>query len=39
MPEYKKYIHDGKTIIDLPHKVYGPEQNDVVLPRKQALTR
>ena len=31
MPEYKKYIHDGKTIITSPHKVYGPEQNDLVL--------
>ena len=31
MPEYKKYILDGKTIITSPHKVYGPEQNDLVL--------
>ena len=31
MPEYKKYIHDGKTVITSPHKVYGPEQNDLVL--------
>ncbi len=31
MPEYKKYIHDGQTIITSPHKVYGPEQNDLVL--------
>ncbi len=31
MPEYKKYIHDGKTIICSPHKVYGPEANDLVL--------
>ncbi len=31
MPQYKKYIHDGKTIVTSPHKVYGPEQNDVVL--------
>ncbi len=31
MPEYKKYIHDGKTVVASPHKVYGPEQNDVVL--------
>ena len=38
MPEYKKYIHDGKTIITSPHKVYGPEQNDVVLQlRKQRV--
>ncbi|MGI9434296.1 MAG: cysteine hydrolase [Geminicoccaceae bacterium] len=31
MPEYKDHIHDGKTIITSPHKVYGPEQNDLVL--------
>ena len=31
MPEYKKYIHDDKTIITSPHKVYGPEQNDLAL--------
>ena len=31
MAQYKKYIHDGKTIITSPHKVYGPEANDLVL--------
>ena len=31
MPEYKDHILDGKTIITSPHKVYGPEQNDLVL--------
>ncbi len=31
MPEYKKYIHDKKTVVTSPHKVYGPEQNDLVL--------
>lgn len=31
MPEYKPYILDGKTIITSPHKVYGPEQNDLAL--------
>lgn len=31
MPEYKKYILDGKTIVASPHKVYGPEANDLVL--------
>ncbi len=36
MPEFKQYIHDGKTIITSPHKVYGPEANDLVLQlRKQ----
>jgi len=31
MPQYKRYILDGKTVIASPHKVYGPEQNDLVL--------
>ena len=31
MPQYKDYIHDGKTIVTSPHKVYGPEVNDLVL--------
>jgi nicotinamidase-related amidase len=31
MPEYRDYIFDGKTIVTSPHKVYGPEQNDLVL--------
>jgi nicotinamidase-related amidase len=36
MPQYKEFIHDGQTIITSPHKVYGPEQNDLVLQlRKQ----
>ncbi len=31
MPQYKKYIHDGKTVIVNPHKVYGPQNNDLGL--------
>lgn len=31
MPEYREFIEDGETIITSPHKVYGPEQNDLVL--------
>lgn len=31
MPQYKPYIFDGKTVIASPHKVFGPETNDVVL--------
>ena len=38
MAEYKPYIFDGKTIICSPHKVYGPENNDVILQlRKQRI--
>ena len=31
MPQYKQYIHDGKTIVTSPHKVYGNESNDLTL--------
>lgn len=27
---YKPYINDGKTIVVAPHKVYGPESNDLI---------
>ena len=31
MEQYKQYIFDDKTIVTSPHKVYGPEANDLVL--------
>ena len=31
LEQYKPYIDDGKTIVASPHKVYGPETNDLVL--------
>jgi nicotinamidase-related amidase len=31
MPEFKPYIEDGKTIICSPHKLYGPQANDLTL--------
>ncbi len=31
MEEYKPYLNDGDTVICSPHKVYGPQNNDVVL--------
>jgi nicotinamidase-related amidase len=38
MPEFKQYIEDGKTIICSPHKLYGPQVNDLVLQlRKQRV--
>jgi nicotinamidase-related amidase len=38
MPQYKTYLFDGETVITSPHKVYGPEQNDLVLQlRKQRI--
>jgi nicotinamidase-related amidase len=36
MPQYKPYIEDGKTIIASPHKVYGPEANDLSLQLRKA---
>jgi nicotinamidase-related amidase len=31
LPAYKRHILDGETIITSPHKVFGPETNDLVL--------
>jgi nicotinamidase-related amidase len=40
LEEYKPYILDGKTIIASPHKVYGPETNDLVLQlRKKGVSQ
>lgn len=37
---YKPLINDGKTIITSPHKVYGPETNDLVLQlRKRGIDK
>jgi len=33
---YKKYINNGKTIVTSPHKVYGPDSNDLVLQLRKA---
>lgn len=34
----KPYIEDGKTVVASPHKVYGPENNDVLLQlRKRGI--
>lgn len=40
LEQYKPYIEDGKTIVTSPHKVYGPETNDLVLQlRKRGIDR
>ena len=31
LEQYKPYIQDGKTVVTSPHKIYGPETNDLVL--------
>jgi len=37
---YKPLITDGKTVVTNPHKVYGPESNDLALQlRKRGVTK
>jgi nicotinamidase-related amidase len=40
LERYRPYIEDGKTVVCSPHKVYGPENNDVVLQlRKRGIEK
>ena len=40
LARYKPYIEDGATIVTSPHKVFGPETNDLVLQlRKRGIDR
>ena len=40
LEQYKQYINDGETIVSNPHKVYGPETNDIVLQlRKRGIDK
>lgn len=40
LERYKPYINDGTTIVSSPHKVYGPETNDLVLQlRKRGIDK
>ena len=40
LDRFKPYIEDGKTVIVSPHKVFGPQTNDLVLQlRKRAISR
>ena len=40
LKRYKPYIDDGKTVVTSPHKIYGPETNDLVLQlRKRGIDR
>lgn len=40
LERYKPYIQDGKTVVTSPHKVFGPETNDLVLQlRKQRIDK
>ena len=38
--QYKPYINDKNTIVTSPHKVYGPESNDLALQlRKRGIDK
>jgi len=39
MPEYKEQILDGETVVTSPHKIYGPETNDLVLQLRKRGVR
>jgi nicotinamidase-related amidase len=40
LPEYQHHIHDGRTVIASPHKIVGPESNDLVLQlRKRGINQ
>ena len=40
LERFKPYIEDGKTIVASPHKVFGPQTNDLVLQlRKRRIGR
>jgi nicotinamidase-related amidase len=40
LEQFKPFIEDGKTIVASPHKVYGPENNDLALQlRKRGINK
>ena len=40
LEQYKKYIDDGETVVTSPHKVFGPESNDLILQmRKRGIDK
>ena len=40
LDRYKSFIEDGKTVVVSPHKVYGPENNDLILQlRKRNISK
>ena len=40
LPDYQHHIHDGQTVIASPHKIVGPESNDLVLQlRKRSVNQ
>ena len=40
LERYKPYIEDGETVVTSPHKIYGPQQNDLALQlRKRGIDK
>ncbi len=40
LERYKPYINDGETVVTSPHKVFGPQSNDLVLQlRKRGIDK
>jgi len=40
LPRFKPYIEDGKTVVVSPHRVFGPQTNDLTLQlRKRGISR
>lgn len=40
LEDFKPYIEDGKTVVSSPHKVWGPQTNDLVLQlRKRGVNK
>jgi nicotinamidase-related amidase len=40
LDRFKPYIEDGKTVVASPHKVFGPQTNDLVLQlRKRGISK
>jgi biuret amidohydrolase len=40
LERYKPFINDGKTVVTSPHKLYGPQSNDLVLQlRKRGVNK
>jgi nicotinamidase-related amidase len=40
LARYKPYIEDGRTVVTSPHKIYGPETNDLALQlRKRGIDK
>ena len=40
LEEYKPYINNGRTVVASPHRIYGPDSNDLALQlRKAGISR